>query len=202
MLIYDDTFVAAMTATTQEATALGARAYGSEHLLLGLLRADDHLTQQVVRACPGLTVPAVRDAVRGAVDDAPHLARLGLAADDPAVTAPAAGQGGRLRVKHTPELQSASNQASVKWAHLRRAHALPKERTASSAVLWLAVLEPSARAPRLLEAMGIDPDGVRAAVLSALVPAGAGVVTWPTEAPVGPVMRLVHALFERTNIAR
>ena len=37
MLMYDDSFVAAMTATTDEATMLGARMYGSEHVLLGLL---------------------------------------------------------------------------------------------------------------------------------------------------------------------
>ena len=41
MLIYDDTFVTAMTATQDEATALGARTYGSEHVLLGLLASDD-----------------------------------------------------------------------------------------------------------------------------------------------------------------
>lgn len=204
MLMYDDSFVAVMTATQDDATALGARAYGSEHVLLGLLAFDDDLTQQVVRSFPDLTTSAVRAAVRGAVDDAPHLARLGLTAHDPAATARADGTAGgvRPRNKHTPELQSALNQASAKWGHLRDTHALPKERKLTSAILWLAVLEPSARAPRLLGAMDVDPDGVRTAVLSALMPAGAVVPTWPTEPPVGPVTRLVQRVFGRTNVAR
>lgn len=156
MLVYDDTFVAVMTATTDEATALDARAYGSEHVLLGLLSCDDHLTQQVVRAVPVLTASAVRDAVRGAVDDAPHLARLGLTADTPATVPAGRPAGARLRLKHTPELQSALNQATTKWAHLRRTRGLPKERKVSSAVLWLAVLEPSTRTSPAEER---DPDG-------------------------------------------
>ena len=89
MLMYDDSFVAAMTATTDEATALGARIYGSEHVLLGLLVAHDHVTQHVVDMFPALTAPAVREAVRAALDDAPHLARLGLTL--PAASATAAG---------------------------------------------------------------------------------------------------------------
>lgn len=204
MLMYDDSFVAVMKATQFEATSLGARAYGSEHVLLGLLASDDDLTQQVVRSFPGLTTLAVRAAVRGAVDDAPHLARLGLTAHDLAVTARVEGTGGgvRPRNKHTPELQSALNQATAKWGHLRDTHALPKEHKLSSAVLWLAVLEPSARASRLLGAMEVDPDGVRTAVLSALVPADAAVPTWPAEPPVGPVTRLVQRMFGRTNVAR
>ena len=73
MLMYDDSFVAAMTATTDEATALGARIYGSEHVLLGLLVAHDHVTQHVVDMFPGLTAPAVREAVRAALDDSADL---------------------------------------------------------------------------------------------------------------------------------
>jgi hypothetical protein len=204
MLMYDASFVAVMTATKDEATALGARDFGSEHVLLGLLASADDLTQRVVRSFPDLTASAVRAAVRGALDDAPHLARLGLSAPDPAVTARAEGAtgGGPPRNKHTPELQSALNQATAKWGRLRRAHALPKERKVSSAILWLAVLEPSARASRLLRAMEVDPDGVRTAVLVALVPAGAAVPTWPAEPAVGPVTRLVQWVFGRTNVAR
>lgn len=165
---------------------------------------NDHLLQQVVQAFPGLTTSAVRAAVRGAVDDAPYLARLGLTAHDPAVAAHAEGTPGgvRPRTKHTPELQAALNRATARWGHLRRTNAVPKERKVTSAVLWLAVLEPSARAPRLLSAMEVDPDGVRTAVLSALVPAGAAVPTWPAEAPVGPITGLVHRVFGRTNVAR
>ncbi|MBI9113692.1 Clp protease N-terminal domain-containing protein [Sanguibacter suaedae] len=199
MLMYDDSFVAVMTATKDEATALGARDYGSEHVLLGLLAADDDLTRRVVPSFPDLTTTAVRSAVQGSLDDAPHLARLGLATADP--VSPAA-TGKPPRTKHTPELQSALNRATAKWGRLRKTGALPKERKLTSAVLWLAVLEPSARAPRLLHAMGIDPDAVRTAILSALVPAGSHVPEWPTETPAGPVTRLFHRLFERTNIAR
>ena len=203
MLMYDDSFAAVMTATKDEATALGARDFGSEHVLLGLLASDDELTQRVVRSFPDLTASAVRAAVRSAVDDAPHLARLGLAARESVVTARAGGAAGGVppRNKHTPELQSALNQATAKWGHLRRVRALPKESKVSSAVLWLAVLEPSARASRLLHAMGVDVDGVRTTVLSALAPSGAAPM-WPDEPPVGPVTRLVHWVFGRTNVAR
>ncbi|MBO1751464.1 hypothetical protein J4G33_06565 [Actinotalea sp. BY-33] len=203
MLIYDDSFVAVMTATSDEATALGARAYGSEHVLLGLLAAGDGLTQQVARTFPDLTATAVREAVHGGLDDAPHLARLGIDVHAPEGASRAEGPAGgrRPRTKHAPELQAALNRATATWGHLRKTGALPKESTLSSAVLWLAVLEPSARAPRLLEAMGIDPDGVRVAVLSALVAPGEPVPTWPDEVPVGPVTRLVHRVFGRTNVA-
>lgn len=204
MLMYDDSFVAVMTATTDEATALGARTYGSEHVLLGLLTAHDHVTQHVVDRFPGLTAPALREAVREALDDAPHLARLGISLPVASATAPSDGaaRGTRPRTKHTPELQSALNQATAKWAHLRHTGAIPKERRVSSAVLWLAVLEPSARGRRLLEAMDIDPDGVRTAVLSAVVPTGAAVPTWPTEVPVGPVTRFTRWVFGHLNLPR
>ena len=204
MLIYDDSFAAVMTATKDEATALGARDYGSEHVLLGLLAADDGLTQQVVASFPDLTTSAVRAAVRGAVDDAPHLARLGIATPDPLMTARSDNARGGVppRTKHAPELQSALNEATAKLAHLRRTQAVPKERKVGSAVLWLAALEPSARASRLLHAMGIEPDGVRTAVLAALVPTGAALPPWPTDPPVGPVTRLVQWVFGRTNVAR
>ena len=72
----------------------------------------------------------------------------------------------------------------------------------SSAVLWLAVLEPSARGRRLVDAMQIDPDGVRTAVLSAIVPTGAAIPTWPTEAPVGPATRFTHWVFGHLNLPR
>ncbi|TQL02643.1 Clp protease N-terminal domain-containing protein [Cellulomonas sp. SLBN-39] len=201
MLIYDQTFVATMDATRGEATALGADAYGSEHLLLGLLTSADALTTRVVEEFPGLTAPAVRDAVREAADDAPHLARLGLTAP-PAPTTDPARRAAPPRVKHRPELQAALNRATAAWGHLRKAHALPKERQLSSAVLWLAVLEPSARAPRLLSALGIDPDAVRTVVLRTLVPAGTPVPTWPTDPPVDPLTRLAHRIFGRTHVAR
>ncbi|MBO0901760.1 hypothetical protein J1G43_17505 [Cellulomonas sp. zg-ZUI22] len=203
MLMYDQSFVAVMTATKNEATALGARDFGSEHVLLGLLASDDDLTQRVVRSFPSLTTSVVRDAVHGALDDAPHLARLGISAPDPAMAAtPRRAGGAPPRNKHTPELQSALNQATAKWGQLRRTGALPKERKVGSAILWLAVLEPAARASRLLHAMDVDADSVRTAVLGAMVPAGAGAPEWPTEPTVGPFTRLVQQVFSRTNVAR
>lgn len=200
----DDPFVAVMTATEREATDLGARSYGSEHVLLGLLASDDHLTQEIGRRFPALASSAVRAAVRGAADDAPHLARLGLTAADLAVAPRAESpvDGARPRNTRTPELQSALDVAKPKWVYLCRTGALPQKGRLGVAYLWLAVLEPSARASRLLEAMEIDPDAVRTAVLTALVPAGAAVPQWPTESPVESVARRVQGLFGRTNAAR
>ena len=106
------------------------------------------------------------------------------------------------RNKHTPELQSALNQATAKWGQLRRAGALPKERKVSSTILWLAVLEPTTRASRLLHAMDVDPDSVRATVLDAMAPAGTDAPAWPTEPTRGPFTRLLHRVLDRTNVAR
>jgi hypothetical protein len=203
MLVYDDSFVAVMTATQDEATRLGARAYGSEHVLLGLLASDVALSAEVLRAFPQLTADVVRAAVHGAVDDAPHLSRLGINADD-VVPAGVRRTGSAVppRNKHTAELQGALNTASAKWGHLRQVQALPRERTLSSAVLWLAVLEPAARSSRLLSALGVDAESVRPVVLAALLPDGAAVPGWPAHPPVGRVTRLVQRVLSRTNSAR
>ena len=50
-----------MTATQAEATALGARAYGSEHVLLGLLAADDDLHGVLLARCGNAAVLATVD---------------------------------------------------------------------------------------------------------------------------------------------
>lgn len=205
MLIYDDSFVAVMTATQDEATRLGARRYGSEHVLLGLLAADDWLTAEVTRSFPALTRDALRAAVESAADDAPHLARLGITTETVETGRAASGAERRVaapRAKHAPELQAALSAASAKWAHLRDTHREPRERKVSSAVLWFAVLEPATRASRLLETLGVDPGGVRDVLLGVLLPAGGAVRAWPATAPLGPVSRLMQRVFERIGVDR
>lgn len=203
MLIYDDSFVAAMTAIRQEATALGARAYGSEHALLGLLAAGGPVTQQIVRLHPQLTVSAVRTAVEQALDDLPHLRRLGIEPDALPVASSSTGSARNSAPsnRHAPELQAALNSATAKWGQLRKSHSLPRERKTSSVVLWLAVLEPAARASRLLQALGADPDQVRSAVLAAAVPTDATAPAWPAQPAPGPVQRLMQRLFTRFAVA-
>lgn len=179
MLMYDDSFVAAMTATTDEATMLGARMYGSGARPAGAAGCQRLRDPGRRGAFPVLTVPAGARGCARCSGRCPHLARLGLTLPAASATAPSEGaaRSTRPRAKHTPELQSALNQATARWAHLRRSGALHKERKVSSAVLWLTVLEPSARGRRLVDAMQIDPDGVRTAVLSAIVPTGAAIPT-------------------------
>lgn len=204
MLIYDDTFAAAMKATQDEATALGARTYGSEHVLLGLLTSDDDLTRRVALGCPGLTAEGVREAVRRSLDDAPHLARVGVNVSE-AVPEPDPARPVRRiapRNRHTPELQTALNSASAKWGHLRNTQAVPRERRVSSAVLWLAVLEPSSRAARLLAAMGVDRNGLRTTVLTAIALAGTSTPAWPVDPPLGRVARLSRWLLARAAVSR
>ena len=204
MLIYDDTFVTAMKATQDEATALGARTYGSEHVLLGLLASDDDLTRRVALGCPELTADGVREAVRRSLDDAPHLARVGVAISEAMPEPDPARPLHRIapRNRHTPELQTALNSASAKWGHLRDTQAVPRERRLSSAVLWLAVLEPSSRASRLLAAMGVDRDSLRAKVLTAIALVGASTPEWPVDPPLGRVARLARWVIARAAVSR
>ena len=199
MLIYDDSFAAVMTASQREAAAFGADVYGSEHILLGLLSAGGPLTERVVTVGSGVSLDAVREAIENAVDDAPHLQRLGVSAVATHAAAETTEPVRMPRNRHTSELQSSLNSSSVKLAHLRKTRQLPRERKVDSAVLWLAVLEPTARASKLLRAMGSDPDRVRATVLGALAAPGTPAPHWPTEVRSGPVTRLVHWLFNRKS---
>jgi Clp amino terminal domain, pathogenicity island component len=203
MLIYDDSFVAAMTASQQEATRLGAPAYGSEHMLLGLLVAGDPASRAVGQRFPQLTPEAVRAAVEGAFDDLPHLRRLGIA---PAASQSAQGsvpltQGLAPRNRHTPEFQTALNSATAKWDQLRRTHQLPRQQKLGSSVLWLAVLEPSARSFRLLQALETEPEQVRPVVLSAMLPDGQEAPQWPEQAKPPRVLRLLQRIFSRATVA-
>ncbi|MDP9393636.1 MAG: hypothetical protein M3Q27_04945 [Actinomycetota bacterium] len=108
MLIYDDTFGAVMAASQREATQLGAHEYGSEHVLLGLLTAGGATAEAVTRAHPSLTAEAVRSGIERAVDDLPHLQRLGI---DPEqllrAGAESSPRGPTPRNRHTPESQAA-----------------------------------------------------------------------------------------------
>lgn len=199
MLIYDDSFGAVMAASQRQAAALGADVYGSEHILLGLLSAGGPLAEQVSNADSGVSLGAVRHAIENAVDDAPHLRRLGLSAVSTQAAANTTKPERMPRNRHTPELQAALNSGSAKLAHLRKTGQLPRERKVDSAVLWLAVLEPTARASKLLRAMGSEPDRLRGVVLGALAAPGAPTPPWPTEVRSGPVTRLVHWLFNRKS---
>ena len=197
MLIYDDSFAAVMAAGQREAAALGAHEYGSEHMLLGLLAAGGPLVERISNADSGVNLDGVRQAIDSSVDDAPHLQRLGLSRVD---SPPAPAKSARTpRNRHTSELQVSLNSGTAKWGQLRKAGRLTKERKLDSAVLWLAVLEPTARAAKLLRAMGSDPDQLRSAVLGALAAPGTAAPEWPTEVRPGPVTRLVHWLFNRRS---
>jgi hypothetical protein len=198
MLIYDDSFADVMTATQKEATGLGAHVYGSEHLLLGLLAAGGPLRATVSAVAPAVTYEATLDAVTRADDDAPLIGRLGLSTVA-AQVAEAPRPARTPRNRHTPELQSALNTASAKWGQLRKDGAISKETKLTSTVLWLAVLEPAARASRLMQTLDADLDQVRAAVLATAAAPGHPAPPWPTEVRTALVTRLVHRFFNRTS---
>jgi hypothetical protein len=196
MLLWDETFVSATEAAGEEARRAGATAYGSEHMLLGLLAATDPVTNHLTGAEPRLRADTVRDAVHGDAVDQPHLNRLGLDSADlpehPKVP---------LQSKHTAEFQVALNESTAKWGALVKSGALPRRRKLGSGELWLAVLQKQARSYRLLETLEIDPEQLRPVVLAAMAGPDRPVPAWPDAVPLGPVSRLFRKLFERTNIA-
>ena len=63
MLLYDDPAAAALHAAADEARRLGATRYETTHVLLGLLRTADPVTQTVTADDPQLTAEAVRTAL-------------------------------------------------------------------------------------------------------------------------------------------
>lgn len=199
MLIYDDSFAAVMAASQREAADLGADVYGSEHFLLGLLAAGGTLAEEVSSVDDGVNFDAVRQGIQDAVDDAPHLQRLGVTAVSARVPADPSRPVRMPRSRHTTELQVSLNSSSARWGQLRKTKQLPRARKVDTAVLWLAVLEPTARASKLLRAMGSDPDQLRSAVLNALTAPGTPVPQWPTEVRSGPVTRLAQWLFTRRS---
>lgn len=198
MLIYDSSFTDVMEATQREATSLGAHVYGSEHILLGLLLTAGPVNEAISAIDSTLNYNTVHHAIINASDDAPLLHNLGLATVATQI-ADAPKPQRTPRHRHTPELQTALNTASTKWGQLRKAGYLPRQSKLDSTVLWLAVLEPSARAARLLHSIGVDPDQARSTVLSAAVGTGNPIPPWPAEVRVGPITRMVHWFFNRTS---
>ena len=202
MLVWDESFTAALQAGEAEARRLGARAYGSEHALLGLLAAGDDATRAVQQVAPDLDLVAVRRAVTDAVDDRPYLESLGIDLDAVPAARPEEALPSSAAVrKHTAEFQVALNDSSAKWGRLTRQRKLPFRAKVTAPVLWLAVLEPAARASRLLEAMGHDPDRLRPAVLAAMAGPGRAAPEWPAEVRRGLLDRLTDRFFERVNVA-
>lgn len=199
MLIYEESFVAAMSAMTEEAQRLGAERYGSEHALLGLLRSRDAVTVGLTERFDRLRLADARAAVAGAWDDRSHLERLGIEVDgvQEELAEPVASRSIPPRKLHTVELQAALNESTAKWRALAKAGRLARRRRLGSAELWLAALEPTARSSRLLEAMDLDPGSLRAEVLRTLTPDGAPVPEWPVEVRRGLAHRAVGRLFER-----
>lgn len=109
--------------------------------------------------------------------------------------------GGPTLKKHTAEFQVACNDSTAKWAHLTKHKQLPRTSKVGVAHLWLAVLEPSSRAHRLLHALGADPDQLREAVLEVMTAPGSPPPTWPNHVRPSLFDRLASRFFERVNIA-
>jgi len=198
-----DESVPAVQAAQAQAVALNASAAGSEHLLLGLLSARGALTDRILADHPELTAESVRRAVVEAADDAPHLLRLGVDLDAVrrAEEALAAGPQATLPSRLTAEFLRANEDSALKYRELIRDGRLPRRaRVDATALCWLAVLEPSSRAHRLLDALGVDPDRLRAAVLEALAePAPAP--PWPASARRTVLDRLYDRFAERAYVA-
>ncbi len=93
------------------------------------------------------------------------------------------------------------NSASAKLNQMHKTGQLPRQRKVSSAVLWLAALEASTRASKLLQAMDLDPDQVRATVLTSLATHGAPLPSWPEQVRLGFVTRVVQRVLSRINAA-
>jgi hypothetical protein len=168
MLIYDDTAAGALTAAADEARLHGSNGYGTEHVLLGLLRTGDPVTRRVTDEAPQLTVETVRAALTWR---RPALVPSGSSA----------GQG-RLPA---PDFRRAMSDFTAVWRPLVRASRLRAGRRLGSAELWLAVLEPSAAASGLLRSVGVDPDDVRTVVLATMVPDAGPVPRWEAPARTG-----------------
>jgi len=203
VLIWDESFMTVMEAAEAEARRSNASAYGSEHVLLGLLSVPDAVTGRVLADRPELTVEAVRHAVAAAVDDAPHLKRLGIDPELLRQAERAAPPGPRvdLRNRHTAELQVALDDSSHTCGQLVKRRQLPLTRKLGSAHLWLAVLEPTSRAHRLLNALDVDPDQVRVTVLTAMAAPGSPPPAWPGHLRRGLLDRVLSRFFERVNVA-
>jgi hypothetical protein len=177
MLLYDDPAAAALHAAADEARRLGATRYETTHVLLGLLRTADPVTQTVTADDPQLTAEAVRTALTAPRMQPPE-ANGGTPPGRGATPEPAA------------EFRRASRQFTAKWRPLVRTRQLHPGLKLGTGELWMTVLEPGTASARVLAALGVDPDDVRPRVLATLVPDGAPVPDWPTAVPAGALRRL------------
>ena len=177
MLLYDDAAGAALSVAAGEARRLDAPGYGTHHVLLGLLRTRDPVTERLTDAHPGLTVDAVLVAV-GNAGAAPTSAPSG----PPRRPVPA------------PEFRQAMDHVMARWRPLVRSGQLRTGRRLGCRELWLAVLDPFAASSRMLRSLGADPDELRSSVLATMVPDGRPVPAWPREVPPGTVGRLAARL--------
>ncbi|HET6550605.1 MAG TPA: Clp protease N-terminal domain-containing protein, partial [Solirubrobacter sp.] len=125
---------AAVQLAGEEATALGAARIGSEHVLLGILRASDDVGAAALRAC-GVTLDGARAAAQPTLaDDAPGGAKPG------SITAYA---------------------RRVFAEALRQAAADPGHVIAVRDLLRAALRDPRGGACRTLDALGVSADDVR-----------------------------------------
>lgn len=178
MLLYDDTAAAVLHAAADEARRLGATRYETSHVLVGLLRTADPVTQTVTADHPQLTVDAVR-------------AALGAAPGQPRGEGGGAPPAGGSTPEPAVEFRRASRDFTAKWRPLVRNRQLRPGLKLGTGELWLSVLEPAAASARIVAALGTDPDGVRPLVLATMVLDGASVPDWPTTVPAGVVRRLL-----------
>jgi hypothetical protein len=181
MLLYDDTAAEALHAATDEAGRLGATKYQTAHVLLGLLRTADPVTETVTADDPRLTV----DAARTALGASPMQAT-----DANAEAAP----GRRSTPEPAAEFRSAARRFTAKWRPLVRDRQLRPGLKLGTGELWLTVLELGSASTRVLAALGVEPEDVRRLVLATMVPDGAPVPDWPTEVPAGAVRRMLDRL--------
>jgi ATP-dependent Clp protease ATP-binding subunit ClpA len=184
MLLYDDTAATVLQAAADEARRRGENRYGTAHVLLGLLRTGDPVTQTVTADHPQLTVDGARAALGAPPVQVPEV-------DDG--TAP----GRRSTPEPAVEFRRAARDFTAKWRPLVRDRQLRPGVKLGTGELWLTALEPATASAGALAALGIEPDDVRPLVLAAMVPDGAPVPDWPTEVPAGAVRRLLDRVLGR-----
>ena len=130
---------AAVQLAAEEAAGLGAARMGSEHLLLGILRAGDGFAAATLRA-HGVTLDNARAAAQ------PTLAEEREDPEDP-----------------TPAVTAYARR--VFGEALRHAAADPGHLIQVGDLLRAALRDPRGGACRTLGALGVDPDAVRASLL-------------------------------------
>ncbi|MDQ2749187.1 MAG: hypothetical protein M3Y44_06640 [Actinomycetota bacterium] len=182
MLLYDDTATKALHAAADEARRFGTDGYETPHVLLGLLRTADPVTQTVTADRPQVTEDAVRSA-------------LGAPSRQPLQNGTVEAPNRRLRREPAAEFRQAARRFTAKWRPLVRNRQLASGRKLGTGELWLTVLERDAASARLLSSLEAPPDRLRPLVLATMVSDGAPVPVWPTELPAGSFRRLLDRLF-------